>query len=1315
MSSSTLQKGRRVKMAATRHLVLLSLLLGSVLASQKQDLNQGDSEADDIPQVRLKRSESLEDIFDELMELLDNMESESQDERMVQAEATVDPSTGWMKDDYSSRGIEDDEAQLEEDLHWCDSVDGGSVLNLLLKKGVHQRREIVPGWNDKSRCDYHECFKDIKTWPAVPYYLLNDANFLITWPTRYIRVFYIFNYNFYNMMKQNISAVEDYAMEAVAVLDKAYKPINFRVLLVGVKVLTEYWPGEGPRPNYNDFLKPKVREYIWNTIRPESPTFHTAVYIASGGVELQADGRSQAVPWPFLGRSLAVPRPFRGRSLAVPRPFLGRSLAVPRPFLGRSLAQWGVELQADGEGPISGTTAVTLAVLAATVAGICHGPPHWDAPYAGAGMGHLCKINGMNDFPYVMAAEGNTRPANHYWNAHELGHEFRNGHNFDPSDGGSSVCPAKRLFGTKCVMGGNSYPTTFSSTFLDKIKATDYSCMEDKPAQEDVFKCGNGILDAGEECDCGNSQSCKTSDPCCDGQICKLKQNAECSSNSPCCNNCKVDLNSCDDDIKGRVKRATDPANIQSYNRIDIPPGVLVPFPAGTTTPRNRVFNWLFEAPAGLHVTLSLAIPLLEDVFKCGNEILDAGEECDCELYASPSFETAVGCPYDWIEVRDGGYMTSPVVGRFCTPMRKPIVSSGNTLLVTFRSDNSFDSHFLMKYSFYSTALSGPKWREDGRCGWNYPAAAAASGQCESQGETPCCFWDGRCKSKDTDCTCSKCVDYRNIDNAGLPTNPVKATETQTLGECYEETGDTYRGTASITISGKVCQAWSSQTPQQHGFDPAAYPNLGLDSNYCRNPDLSTRPWCHTTDPKKHRDFCIIPRCTGLASRSEYVGCYKDTSSRTFPAGRIQNYKNMTNALCINHCAGQGYTYAVTQYSYECSCGDEANFAQLEPKRPEHECNFKCSGNSEEKCGGNWRNSVYKLPEKASSGPPHVWLRDPPFQHQGHHPMAGRQAGAPGGLESAARSDVLYGKKGNTKDITRWHASGQAEAPSGLESAARSDLPYGEKGTDGYSCGDGLKKFQGRCYKAFTEKKSNAEAKSECSSMGGRLAAPKTPEVHGFLVDLAKTEVGNGQDVWIGIQKEDVWKFSDGGALGECSYSNWAPGEPTNNAQTKCAQYWAGIGYKWDDTYCTSTKAFICQTGPATCPDGYGKYGDTCYKLFTEKRSYRLAHATCVNDGGRLAAPKTAGTNDHLISLAKTAGGGNMWIGVDNLNTGVYKYSDGTPLKSCEYTNWAPNEPNGADCVQFWAGRGYKWDDTDCYHEQMFVCQIGPGEDAGCC
>ncbi|XP_066278832.1 pulmonary surfactant-associated protein A-like [Branchiostoma lanceolatum] len=74
-----------------------------------------------------------------------------------------------------------------------------------------------------------------------------------------------------------------------------------------------------------------------------------------------------------------------------------------------------------------------------------------------------------------------------------------------------------------------------------------------------------------------------------------------------------------------------------------------------------------------------------------------------------------------------------------------------------------------------------------------------------------------------------------------------------------------------------------------------------------------------------------------------------------------------------------------------------------------------------------------------------------------------------------------------------------------------------------------------------------------------------------------------------------------------------------------------------------------------------------------------------------------------------------MWIGVDKLYTGVYKYSDGTPLKDCRFTNWAPNEPGDSDCVQFWAGKGYKWDDTYCTYQKMFICQIGPGDNAGCC
>ncbi|TPX44797.1 hypothetical protein SeMB42_g04200 [Synchytrium endobioticum] len=50
--------------------------------------------------------------------------------------------------------------------------------------------------------------------------------------------------------------------------------------------------------------------------------------------------------------------------------------------------------------------------------------------------------------------------------------------------------------------------------------------------------CGNGIKEAGEECDCG--AQCAT-DSCCDGATCKFKNNAKCDDlNDDCCRNCQL-------------------------------------------------------------------------------------------------------------------------------------------------------------------------------------------------------------------------------------------------------------------------------------------------------------------------------------------------------------------------------------------------------------------------------------------------------------------------------------------------------------------------------------------------------------------------------------------------------------------------------------------------------------------------------------------------------------------------------------------------------------------------------------------------------
>lgn len=50
--------------------------------------------------------------------------------------------------------------------------------------------------------------------------------------------------------------------------------------------------------------------------------------------------------------------------------------------------------------------------------------------------------------------------------------------------------------------------------------------------------CGNGILEEGEECDCGSEEECK-GNPCCSFG-CKLKEGAACSDgNEPCCSKCQ--------------------------------------------------------------------------------------------------------------------------------------------------------------------------------------------------------------------------------------------------------------------------------------------------------------------------------------------------------------------------------------------------------------------------------------------------------------------------------------------------------------------------------------------------------------------------------------------------------------------------------------------------------------------------------------------------------------------------------------------------------------------------------------------------------
>lgn len=119
--------------------------------------------------------------------------------------------------------------------------------------------------------------------------------------------------------------------------------------------------------------------------------------------------------------------------------------------------------------------------------------------------------------------------------AHEMGHNF--GMEHDTSD---CKCDDER-----CIMSASSSsiaPTHWSECSIHQLNLAIHQgmnhCLRNIPKY--LFNpptCGNGFLEAGEECDCGLPSVCTNT--CCDPSTCKLHSNATCATGK-CC-----DFNTC--------------------------------------------------------------------------------------------------------------------------------------------------------------------------------------------------------------------------------------------------------------------------------------------------------------------------------------------------------------------------------------------------------------------------------------------------------------------------------------------------------------------------------------------------------------------------------------------------------------------------------------------------------------------------------------------------------------------------------------------------------------------------------------------------
>lgn len=172
-------------------------------------------------------------------------------------------------------------------------------------------------------------------------------------------------------------------------------------------------------------------------------------------------------------------------------------------------------------------------------------------------LGQLCVIGSGNNTVSGANVVART-PTEWQVFAHESGHTFGAVHDCDSQtcaqglETTSQCCP---LSSTTCDADAKyimnpvtgQQQTQFSQCTVGNIcsalgrNSVNSSCLVDNRGVVTITgsQCGNGIVESGEECDCGGVEGCGNN-PCCDAQTCKFKNGAVCDdSNENCCVNCQ--------------------------------------------------------------------------------------------------------------------------------------------------------------------------------------------------------------------------------------------------------------------------------------------------------------------------------------------------------------------------------------------------------------------------------------------------------------------------------------------------------------------------------------------------------------------------------------------------------------------------------------------------------------------------------------------------------------------------------------------------------------------------------------------------------
>ncbi len=116
--------------------------------------------------------------------------------------------------------------------------------------------------------------------------------------------------------------------------------------------------------------------------------------------------------------------------------------------------------------------------------------------------------------------------------------------------------------------------------------------------------------------------------------------------------------------------------------------------------------------------------------------------------------------------------------------------------------------------------------------------------------------------------------------------------------DCVVGLGVDYYGEIAVTISGRTCQRWDAQLPNEH-----SYSDYGAH-NFCRNIHGDEKaPWCYNGEGASPRwEFCDIPRCRSQEPLIPLV--LVDGEAHPICSHGFVDNNNGASAICrlLGHC-----------------------------------------------------------------------------------------------------------------------------------------------------------------------------------------------------------------------------------------------------------------------------------------------------------------------------------------------------------------------------------------------------------------------------